>query len=164
MKSTTRSDSLPLDAGQARRSLLMATIGTVTIVASVLYAPWSQSGPVLCPLRLLTGLPCPGCGLTRSFCAMIHGDLQHAVTFHLLGPALFLAVIAGIPILFYQATTRRRISWWDRLLYSRRSGYLMAFALFAYHAVRLTMETLNGGLWRGMQASLVAKAWHTLVG
>ncbi len=142
----------------------MATIGTATIVASLLYAPWSQTGPVLCPMRLLTGLPCPGCGLTRSFCALVHGDVRNAIAFHLLGPALFLAVISGIPILFYEALTRRRVAWWNRLLYSKRSGYLMGAMLLTYHLARLANESYQGTLWLGMHVSLIGKAWHAILG
>lgn len=38
------------------------------------------SGPVLCPVRLLTGLPCPGCGLTRAWVFAMHGDLARALS------------------------------------------------------------------------------------
>ncbi len=32
----------------------------------------------LCPFKLLTGLPCPGCGLTHAFCDISAGHLQAA--------------------------------------------------------------------------------------
>lgn len=48
-----------------------------------------EHGPVLCPLRFATGLPCAGCGMTRAFVALAHGRLQHALTFNLLAPLLF---------------------------------------------------------------------------
>jgi len=31
-----------------------------------------------CPFRMLTGLPCPGCGLTHAFCDISHGDFRMA--------------------------------------------------------------------------------------
>ncbi|MBK6750728.1 MAG: DUF2752 domain-containing protein [Acidobacteria bacterium] len=40
----------------------------------------------VCPLFALTGLACPGCGLTRSFHALFHGDIITAVDFNMLTP------------------------------------------------------------------------------
>jgi len=31
-----------------------------------------------CPFRMLTGLPCPGCGLTHAFCDISHGHFKMA--------------------------------------------------------------------------------------
>jgi uncharacterized protein DUF2752 len=59
--------------------------------AALLPPSWASAGPPLCPFRLLTGLPCPGCGLTRSLVSLMHGDLSAAVLFHPLGP-----VVAGL--------------------------------------------------------------------
>lgn len=44
----------------------------------------------ICGFKNFTGLPCPGCGLTHSFCALGKGDLLSAFSFNLLGPPLFL--------------------------------------------------------------------------
>lgn len=40
----------------------------------------------VCPLYALTGLACPGCGLTRGFHALFHGDLATAFGFNALFP------------------------------------------------------------------------------
>jgi hypothetical protein len=47
-----------------------------------------------CLVHQLTGLPCPTCGLTRSFAAMAGGDVARALRFHPLGPALFVGAVA----------------------------------------------------------------------
>lgn len=39
-----------------------------------------------CPLHSLTGLNCPGCGLTRGFHALFHGDILTALHFNALLP------------------------------------------------------------------------------
>ncbi len=43
-----------------------------------------------CPFHALTGLNCPGCGLTRSFHALFHGDVSTALHFNALLPVYFL--------------------------------------------------------------------------
>lgn len=72
-----------------------ATIGVGGIaVAALLPADHIENGPVLCIFRRLTGLPCPGCGLTRSWVYLMHGDLSQAFISNPFGPVLVVAVIA----------------------------------------------------------------------
>src|SRR5262245_38315317 len=40
----------------------------------------------VCPLHEMTGLNCPGCGLTRGFHALFHGDILTALHFNALLP------------------------------------------------------------------------------
>ncbi len=48
--------------------------------------------PSLCVFHNLTGLPCPGCGFTRSLVCCAHGQLGNAIIYHPLGPILFAAL------------------------------------------------------------------------
>lgn len=56
--------------------------------------------PVICPLRRLSGHPCPGCGLTRSLVAVSHGQLRVAARAHPFGCWVYLLlwveVVAGL--------------------------------------------------------------------
>jgi hypothetical protein len=136
--------------------LVLAGVGAATLLASFLYAPWSQTGPVLCPFRLATGLPCPGCGLTRSFCACAHGHWNDAIAAHLFGPILFAVLLIGVPLLFYQGLRGRPIMWLDRVLFSRRAAYVAAILLFGYHVLRLIHAGWSGTLWDGLRNSALA--------
>ena len=49
--------------------------------------------PELCTFRRLTGAGCPGCGMTRCFIALGHGDLRSAWSYNPAG-LLFFALIA----------------------------------------------------------------------
>lgn len=48
----------------------------------------------LCWFHAAFGLPCPLCGMARSFVALAHGDAAAAVRFHPGGPLLFAAMLA----------------------------------------------------------------------
>lgn len=65
---------------QATRRALFAVC--LLAVAAVVPVASVASGPVVCPVRRLTDLPCPGCGLTRSTVRAVHGQLPQAVTAH----------------------------------------------------------------------------------
>jgi hypothetical protein len=54
--------------------------------------------PVLCAFRRTTGLPCPGCGLTRSWSLAAHGDLSGALARHPFGPASLLVAWGAVMI------------------------------------------------------------------
>ena len=71
------------------------TLLSVIFAASVLLPLPTADGrvghlPSICVFYNLTGLPCPGCGLTRSFVCLGHGHLFEALHWHPLGPAIFL--------------------------------------------------------------------------
>src|SRR5438105_1814127 len=65
-----------------RREGLLAAL----VVALSMVVPEGRKFPKLCVFNRLTGLPCPACGLTRSFVGLGHGDLGTAINSHLLGP------------------------------------------------------------------------------
>ena len=49
---------------------------------------------VLCPIRRVTGRPCPTCGLTRSWHAALRGRPRESLGLHPLGPAALAVAIA----------------------------------------------------------------------
>lgn len=133
-----------LDLSGRRRLAYFTASCAALLLASVIYAPFVGNGPVLCPFRLVTGLPCPGCGLTRSFCAMSRGQFLAAFGFHLFGPALYVAALLSIPLMLYQVVTARRIDWFHRLCYSARFARVLAVLLGGYHLVRLWLLIASG--------------------
>ena len=86
--------------------------------------PMPQNGaigvlPSVCTFHLTTGLPCPGCGLTRSVVSCAHGQWAAAFHYHPLGPIIFAAFVglAAIGVLgllqpqrvaqFFERTAKR---------------------------------------------------------
>ena len=47
----------------------------------------------LCPFALITGIACPGCGMTRAFGRLVQGDLVGAVAYH---PLVVVMLIVGV--------------------------------------------------------------------
>ena len=64
---------------------------TAAVTAATLLTPESVEGlPSVCAFRRVTGLPCPGCGLTRSWTLTAHGRVRRAAERHPFGPPTFL--------------------------------------------------------------------------
>ena len=77
----------------SRRARLVLPLTSAVFAVSALWSPADLPGVVLCPFRAVTGLPCPGCGMTRAFCSMGHGDLPGAFGYNALAPFVFAAAL-----------------------------------------------------------------------
>ena len=73
---------------------VLAASGLAAGGAAVFFVAYFNPSKVnffpVCPLYSLTGIACPGCGLTRGFHALFHGDLLTAIDYNLLAPVFFL--------------------------------------------------------------------------
>ena len=58
--------------------------------------------PEVCMSKRMWGVDCPGCGLTRSFISMSHGQFGRAFQFNPAGPIVYLFVLVQIPWHAYQ--------------------------------------------------------------
>lgn len=80
---------------------MLAAAGLITGASAAFAVAWFN--PVTagffpqCPLYQATGLACPGCGLTRGFHALFHGDVLTALDYNALLPfyALFFVYLAA---------------------------------------------------------------------
>jgi len=78
---------LPVNAGIQRISAaagIVAMLGGASFVWA--FDPSTTTFLPVCPLYSLTGFACPGCGLTRGFHALFHGDVITALDFNALLP------------------------------------------------------------------------------
>ncbi len=63
-----------------------------------------------CPLRALTGIPCPLCGMTRASVAAIHGHVSTSLAYN---PAGILLLVAAVALIVRPAwLSRLRLSTW----------------------------------------------------
>src|SRR3954467_15254793 len=62
-----------------------------------------------CMFLKMTGCPCPGCGLTRSVMAMMHGQVGESLRWHPLGPVLLAAMTVALVAAALPGKTRDRV-------------------------------------------------------
>ncbi len=63
--------------------------------------------PELCTMKRVSGWGCPGCGLTRCFVSLAHGDLTAALSYNPVGILVFAFVVAQVP---YRLVQLHRLS------------------------------------------------------
>jgi hypothetical protein len=84
---------------RSERVLALTALGGVAAGALVVawFNPVTAGFFPQCPLFQMTGLACPGCGLTRAFHALFHGDVLTALDYNALVPfyALFFVYLAA---------------------------------------------------------------------
>ena len=101
-------------------SALAALAGAGALAAAAALDPADiDSGPVLCPFRLLTGLPCPGCGLTRSWVHLVHGGWSEGLSANPFGAVSLVAVLAFVVAVAVAAVRRTPLPDVGRLVTSR---------------------------------------------
>ncbi|MCA1732365.1 MAG: DUF2752 domain-containing protein [Acidobacteria bacterium] len=121
--------------------LLVVAIGGGIIALTLLFA-WSPlvGGPDLIPRqtvcwsRLLFGILCPGCGLTRSFVALAEGSLADAWRLNRMGPLLFGSIVTLVVLhgLRFAGFNLRRLGVFDMVLAATLAAALLAHSLAFY--------------------------------
>lgn len=118
----------------SKRLALFALAGlTAVFVVSLLLKPSTGEYFTICGFKNFTGLPCPGCGLTHSFCALAKGDVGEAFEFNLLGPPLYAMLVLlwlrSAGVLFNK---ERAVRLFDRIAerFKLVRAFAYAFAVF----------------------------------
>lgn len=78
-----------------------------------------------CPIRELTGIPCPGCGMSRAWLSLLRGDFAAAWRYH----PLFWLVPVALALLFVKkgplATVKGRAVLWSLIALTFVLVYLL---------------------------------------
>ena len=76
--------------------LVLLILGALAYASALLFG-WN------CPIKYLTGVPCPGCGLSRALAALLRLDFRTALRFHpmvfVLPPVVLYALFGKKPLL-----------------------------------------------------------------
>jgi Protein of unknown function (DUF2752) len=124
------------------------------LIGSFLYRYGYRLSFLKCPLRSLTGIPCPTCGMTRSFVAIAQGNLDAAIKYHLFGPALFLLFLTVFLSLLWELRTHKTKTSFYRRYFAKPSVYFSAGTLYlGYYAVRIARLAHAGELADAFWAS-----------
>lgn len=108
-----------------QREVVPAALAAIALITFMLYDRAFDviDGPITCGFRVLTGLPCAGCGLTRSVVALGNGSISQSLSEHPLGSAIVL-VLSAIVVSWAVGLVRNRPA---RPIVTR--GVMSAFAV-----------------------------------
>ena len=97
-----------------------------------------------CAFRRATGIPCPGCGLSRALAALARGDWHGALTLHAFAPLLAACGLLLLATVLLPAGARTRLARRIGDLESRTGLAVWgAAALLVYWVVRLLYYPLT---------------------
>jgi Protein of unknown function (DUF2752) len=95
---------------RTHRAMLAISLGVLVLSPLLVILPdqrvalWflpNWPAPDSCLSRTALGIPCPGCGLTRSFISLAHGEFTRSWNYHRMGWALALLTVAQVPYRFF---------------------------------------------------------------
>lgn len=107
-----------------------------------------------CPIKALTGFPCPSCGITKSIVYFYQGDIVQSISYHILGPAVVFFCVFTILLLLVELKTKKE--YFNQYLYNKKAAYGLAFFIGFYHVIRLVyfihehsfQEILKESIWK----------------
>lgn len=100
-----------------------------------------ESEQSFCPFKMLTGFPCPGCGITKSLVYVYEGDLLKSISFHLFGP--FVLVLAFYFLIKLSLELYYNKPVFEKVFNKRKWTYVFVALLIMYHSVRLVLFVKN---------------------
>lgn len=108
-------------------------------ILGAIYHSQTNYQPLLqCPVKALTGIPCPSCGMTRGFICLARGDLNGACKENLFSPLVFVAfLVASVHLLLEIILKKKFDNFYVRLFNERKWQVALVRLLFLYHALRL---------------------------
>ena len=91
----------------------------------------------LCPFKMTTGFPCPGCGITKSIVYLYDGDIKRSLSYHIFGPFAFLFSFGLIIMLTIELIVNKEF--FRKLFYNIKIAYFLALVLSTFHIVRIIL-------------------------
>lgn len=128
------------------------------LVGAYYYGYTEQSSPLFCPFKALTGIPCPGCGMTRSFIAIATGHLDKALDYHFFGIFLFIGFAIATIHLFLELLSKRKvITPFSKLIKNKQIQLSFLFLFLIYYLIRINNLLKSGEIAYGFYHSSLGK-------
>lgn len=105
-----------------------------------------------CPFKMLTGFPCPGCGITKSIISFYQGNIIKSFGFHLFGAFTVLLCVFAIIVLSVELITKKE--YFQHLLFNKKIAMLLGATLAVYHLIRLVYFISENNIHSILQQSI----------
>jgi hypothetical protein len=134
------------------RLLIVLAVAVVVPAATALllaFPPEAYPYYPRCVFNLVTGLHCPGCGMTRCVGAALRGDWQQAAAYNVLALVVFpVLIVYGLRwsvcwLMGWPTTTRRMPPWAIYTIFGLMLGFWIARNVPAYPFTLLAPHTLE---------------------
>lgn len=94
-----------------------------------------------CPIKFLTGISCPGCGMTRAYIALLHLDFKDAFYYHPLWPLPIVWGVLWVAKTFHASRTDSTTKRWEQI-YIWFCRFAVAAFLITY-LIRMQLPNQN---------------------
>jgi hypothetical protein len=111
-----------------------------------------ETAQSLCPFKMLTGFPCPGCGITKSMVYCYEGDILKSLYYHILGPFVIAFCVTTIVVLSTELITQK--DYCTKLLYNKKLAYGLGIVLISYHFIRIVFFIKNNSIDTKLQQNI----------
>ena len=143
-----------------QKNRLIGIISTIAVLAIPFLIYYNDNGNLeseqsFCPFKMLTGFPCPGCGITKSMVYFYDGNIYKSLLHHIFGP--FVVISCVLFLLKFTIELKRNKPFIDISYKSRKKiAYSIAIILICYHIIRVAYfittnnytDILKESIWR----------------
>ena len=120
-----------MNASPRKKNLIRAIMIAMVPVLSFFY-PFAFNGPDICLFHRMTGIPCPGCGMTRAFFSMAHGRILDSLQYNALGTTIFIGIL--VLLIFTVLDFFRSTNYYGYVVSNGRlfQSLIVAFVIFGF--------------------------------
>jgi len=94
-----------------------------------------------CPIFQATGIPCPGCGLSRAIIILLSGDWQRALQLHIFAPVVLLVTLVSFIVTFLPEGRRQwTIKKIEQIEMKTGVSFVILVSIVLYWVIRLIVS------------------------
>ena len=134
---TIAAGTSPVGGGSMSLYIALQLMGVLALLLSALFPSGNAPSLWQCPFERAFDLPCPGCGLTRAFCAISHGEFGAAWAFNPFAYVFYVGAVCAIlwPLVIWRHPE------WERVVSNSRTvttgAVLLVGTMWIFGLVRI---------------------------